>query len=144
MDDQNLERFILVIDRNPDHATIVRQVLSQKQYQLQVIDNVETALDCLYQRHNYTDLPRPDLILLDLSLPNSASLDILHTIKTNPQLRHIPVIVLTESDRPEDVFQSYLSQANCYVVKATDLDVLAQTIKRIEDFWLEIVTLPFK
>ena len=146
MQEQAPERLILVIDLHQDHANLVRQILSERYdlYQLQIIESAEAALERLNAiKENYR-FDQPDLILLDLNLPDQKSLEILTALKTNSQLQRTPVIVLSASERPEDVLRSYLSRANCYVVKAADSTELTRIIKRIEDFWLEIVTLPLK
>jgi chemotaxis family two-component system response regulator Rcp1 len=80
--------------------------------------------------------------LLDLDLPDADGLNILAMIKGNDQLRRIPIIVLTVNDRAEDIFRSYALQGNCYVLKSNDLESLSGVAKRIEEFWLQIVTLP--
>ncbi|MBE9157847.1 response regulator [Nodosilinea sp. LEGE 06152] len=161
MQDHDLERerFILVIDPNRDHAQVVQQVLGQRsgydspgvreptqneypsRNRFEILVDGGTAIDYLLQRGEYAQAPRPDLVLLDLDLPDDGY-HILTTIKTTPHLKRIPVIVFTESDRTEDVLRSYTSQSNCYVVKAADIEQLSHTVKQIEAFWLEIVTLP--
>ncbi|HIK44764.1 MAG TPA: response regulator [Leptolyngbyaceae cyanobacterium M65_K2018_010] len=140
------ERLILVIDHNPAHTQAVQRVLSQKgeSYRLEILTDGGVAMERLLQRGEYDQADRPDLVLLDLDLPDSYGHDILVTIKTTPELKRIPVIIFTQCDREEEIFRSYANQGNCYVIKAVDLDQLAQTVQRIEDFWLEIVTLPLK
>lgn len=159
MQDLERERFILVIDPNPAHVEVVQQVLSQRsdsdspsnlsQNHLEIVVSGEAAIDYLLQRGEYAHALRPDLVLLDLDLPGlelpeNDGHNILTTIKTTPHLKRIPVIVFTESDRSEDILRSYASQSNCYVVKAADLEQLSHTVKQIEAFWLEIVTLPLR
>lgn len=144
MQDEQRERLIVLIDHHADQVETVRQVLADKpdQYRLQVMDSGSAALDWL-QSPEVAELGQhPDLILLDLDLPHQASLEVLATLKGNANLRRIPVIVLSESDQAEDVFQSYFNQGNCYVVKHANPQQLAVTIQQIESFWLEIVTLP--
>lgn len=144
--DTEPERLILVIDANRSHTDVIRQVLGQKpgQYHLTVVEDGAAAMAHLRPQGDGDRALRPDLVLLDLDLPATDGHALLTELKAAPYLAQIPVIVLTAGDRPEDVLRSYASQGNCYVVKATDLDQLAQTIKRIENFWLEIVTLPLK
>ncbi len=138
------EVLILVIDPNISHSSLIRQVLEGRpnQYRLVVAQNGNMALDFLYQRGEFTAAKRPHLILLDLDLPDQDGQALLAAIKNDPSLRRIPIIVLTASDAPADIFHSYVEQGNCYVIKATDSEALSYTIKRIEAFWLEIVTLP--
>jgi len=136
--------LILIVDPNTDHTDTIQRVLQDRpnQYRLVLLDDGSAALDFLYQRGEYTAADRPHLILLDLDLPNQDGRDLLTQIKADAQLRRIPVIVLTASDAPADVFRCYAEQGNCYVIKASDQEQLSETIQRIEAFWLEIVTLP--
>lgn len=137
------QRLILVVDANANHNRIIRQSLQDHpNYQPVILQDGETALDFLHQRGEYTTAARPHLMLLDLDLPGRDGRQVLADIKSDPQLRRIPIIVLTSSAAPADIFRSYGQQGNCYVIKATDGEALSQTIKRIEAFWLEIVTLP--
>jgi len=138
------EVLILVIDPNVSHSSLIRQVLEDQpnQYRLTVVQNGTMALDFLHQRGEFTAAKRPHLILLELDLPDQDGRALLAEIKNDSNLRRIPIIVLTASDAPADIFRSYVEQGNCYVIKATDSEALSHTIKRIEAFWLEIVTLP--
>ena len=144
MRDSERERFILVLDKNPNHVAIIRRVLSgdEKKYHLEVIGDGHDALDFLHRREGYSEVALPDLILLDLNLPGRNGREILKEIKATPDLKRIPIVVLTISEREEDVLYSYAHQGNCYVVKSADLEELSSIVKRIEEFWLEIVTLP--
>lgn len=141
MADLEQERFILVIDPNAAHAQAIQQVLGR--YRLQTLTDGQAALDYL-QQDGPDQAPRPDLILLDPDLPGGRGQEVLTAIKADPRLKRIPVIVFAGSDRAEDVFNTYAAQGNCYVVKATDLEELRRIVRRIEAFWLEIVTLPLK
>jgi chemotaxis family two-component system response regulator Rcp1 len=137
------ERLILVVDPNATHSGIIRQVLQNRSdYRLVILQDGITVLDFLHRRGEYANADRPHLILLDLDLPGQDGHELLTEIKSNPQLRRIPIIVLTTSNTSEDIFRSYAEQGNCYVIKATDSEQLVLTIQRIEAFWLEIVTLP--
>jgi chemotaxis family two-component system response regulator Rcp1 len=138
------EYLILVVDPDINHSSIIRQVLQEQsnKYRLVVLQNGTAALNFLHQQGEFSAADRPHLILLDLNLPDQAGQDLLANIKADPNLRRIPIIVLTASDAPTDIFRCYVDQGNCYVIKATDSEHLSQTIKRIESFWLEIVTLP--
>jgi chemotaxis family two-component system response regulator Rcp1 len=138
------EYLILVVDPNVNHSGIIRQVLQEQpnKYHLVILQNGTAALDFLHQRGEFSTAERPHLILMDLDLPDKAGQELLTEVKADPHLRRIPIIVLTASDAPADIFHSYVEQGNCYVIKATDSEALLYTIKRIEAFWLEIVTLP--
>ncbi|HEY9762941.1 MAG TPA: response regulator [Trichocoleus sp.] len=138
------KRLILVVDANPDHVHTIEQALkdNSEQYELVAISNSDQALDFLHQRGSYEAASRPDLILLELNLPEKDGQTVLADIKATPSLRRIPIVILTLSDQKSDVFNTYALQGNSYVVKSSDLGQLYQLVKRIEDFWLGIVTLP--
>jgi CheY-like chemotaxis protein len=106
-----------------------------------VWDGVE-ALAFLRQEGEYADAPRPDLILLDLNLPRKNGREVLAEIKEHPNLRRIPVVILTVSQAEEDVLRTYDLHANCYVTKPVDLEQFIKVVVSIEDFWLTIVQLP--
>ena len=90
----------------------------------------------------YENAQRPDLILLDLNLPTINGREVLAEIKSDPDLRRIPVVVLTSSEDDNDVIETYNLHANAYVVKPVDLDKYMQVIKAVEGFWLGFVKLP--
>jgi chemotaxis family two-component system response regulator Rcp1 len=146
MQESVADRFILVIDHNADHAQTIERVFQEHpdKYHSVTLSNGLQALDFLCRRGDYTAAPRPDLILLDLDLPGKDGRALLADIKADASLKRIPTIILTLSDNAEDIFRTYADQGNCYVLKATDLDQLTHTIRCIEDFWLDIVTLPLE
>jgi CheY-like chemotaxis protein len=88
------------------------------------------------------DVPRPDLILLDLNLPRKDGREVLAEIKSDDHLKRIPVVILTTSRAEEDVLKTYDLHANCYISKPIDLNQFMRVVKSIEDFWLSIVVLP--
>lgn len=141
-----MERFILVLEENPEQSLLIQTAFQQDGFpcQVEVIDNGETAIDFLHRRGTYSDAPRPDLILLDLNLPEKSGQEILTELKSDPQFRKIPIVILTFSEQQEDIFQSYALQGNSYVIESAERDRLIQTIQRIKDFWLGIVTLPLE
>jgi two-component system, chemotaxis family, response regulator Rcp1 len=106
-----------------------------------VVDGVE-ALDFLYRRGQYAAAPRPDLVLLDLNLPKKNGREVLAEIKSDEDLKRIPVVILTSSKDEEDILKSYNLHANCYITKPIDLHQFVRVVKAIEDFWLTIVKLP--
>ena len=89
-------------------------------------------------------MPRPDLILLDLNLPKKTGQEVLAEIKEDPDLRRIPVVILTVSQAEADILKTYNLHANCYITKPVDLDRFIEVVKSIEDFWLTVVMLPPK
>jgi chemotaxis family two-component system response regulator Rcp1 len=106
-----------------------------------VVDGVH-ASDFLNRRGAYESAQRPDLILLDLNLPRRSGLEMLQEIKGDPQLRLIPVVVLTSSEAELDIVRSYAYGANCYVTKPVNLTALQQVVESVKSFWFTIVRLP--
>ena len=104
-------------------------------------DGVE-ALAFLRREGPYADSPRPDLILLDLNLPKKSGREVLAEIKADPDLKRIPVVILTVSQAEQDIIKSYNLHANCYITKPVDLDQFLEVVKSIENFWLTVVMLP--
>jgi chemotaxis family two-component system response regulator Rcp1 len=100
------------------------------------------AMAYLHQSGEYAAASRPDLIILDLNLPKKDGREVLAEIKTNSQLKRIPVIVLTTSKNEDDIHQSYDLNANCFITKSRNLSQLFTIVRRIEEFWLTTVTLP--
>jgi two-component system response regulator len=104
-------------------------------------DGVE-AMALLRREGKYADTIRPDLILLDLNLPKKDGREVLKEIKTDEQLRRIPVVVLTTSSAEQDILKTYDLHANCYITKPVNLDQFTAVVKAIEEFWFTIVKLP--
>lgn len=105
----------------------------------------DEALDYLFRRGSYEDpakAPRPSLILLDLNLPGVDGREVLAEVKADPDLRRIPVIVLTTSADPRDIEACYQAGANSYVQKPVGLDGFLRAIQRLKDYWFEIAILP--
>jgi CheY-like chemotaxis protein len=106
-----------------------------------VNDGVE-ALAYLRKEGQYADIQRPDVILLDLNLPKKDGYEVLAEIKQDPELKRIPVVILTTSEAERDILQTYYMHANCYITKPVDLDQFITVVKSIETFWLNVVKLP--
>ena len=106
-----------------------------------VKDGVE-AMEFLRRQGKFREVPRPDIILLDLNLPKKDGREVLQEIKTDDALKRIPVVVLTTSKAEEDVLRTYNLHANCYVTKPVDLEKFMVVVKTIDVFWLTVVTLP--
>jgi CheY-like chemotaxis protein len=105
----------------------------------------DEALDYLHQRGKYADpvrAPRPGVVLLDLNLPGIDGREVLTQAKAHPQLRKIPIIVLTTSTDERDVERCYQAGANSYVKKPVDIEGFLQGIRRLTDYWFEVVILP--
>jgi CheY-like chemotaxis protein len=106
-----------------------------------VEDGVE-AMEFLRRQGAHADAPRPDLILLDWYMPRMHGDEVLDEIKKDPDLKRIPVVVMTTSGEEEDVRKAYDLHANCYVTKPVNADEFIDKVRSIEDFWLTIVKLP--
>ena len=99
-------------------------------------------MEFLRRQGRFKDAPRPDIVLLDLNLPKKDGREVLEEIKTDEELKRIPVVVLTTSKAEEDVLRTYNLHANCYVTKPVDLEKFIVVVKSIDVFWLTVVTLP--
>ena len=135
---------ILLVEDNPGDVRLTQEVLRDGKVRNNmsvVMDGVD-AISFLQQTGEYAGAPRPDIILLDLNLPKKDGREVLAEIKADPNLKHIPVVVLTTSSAEQDIFRSYDLYANCYITKPVDLDQFIKVMKSIEDFWLTIVKLP--
>jgi CheY-like chemotaxis protein len=106
-----------------------------------VEDGVE-AMAYLCRQGSYAGAPRPDLILLDWYMTRMHGLEVLKRVKQDPDLKRIPVVIMTSSDKVSDVVDAYNGHANCYVTKPVDADEFIKKVREIEDFWLTIVKLP--
>ena len=135
---------ILLVEDNPADVRLTVEILKETKVRntLTVAADGVEALDLLRRTGRYTHATRPDLILLDLNLPRKDGREVLAEIKTDPDLKRIPVVILTSSKAEEDIFKSYNLYANCYVTKPVDLEQFVKVVKSIENFWLTIVTLP--
>ncbi|MEU0539523.1 response regulator [Nocardia sp. NPDC005978] len=135
---------ILLVEDDPGDELMTREAFEHNRIgnTLLVVRDGEEALDFLYQRGAHTGAPRPDLILLDLNLPKYDGRQVLEQIKSDSDLAHIPVVVLTTSAAEEDILRSYRLHANAYVTKPVDLDQFISAIKQIDDFFVQVVRLP--
>jgi len=135
---------ILLVEDNPGDERLTREALKEgKVYSNMhwVKDGVE-AMQFLRREGKFTGAVHPDIILLDLNLPKKDGREVLEEIKQDPQLKCIPVVVLTTSKAEEDVLKTYGLHANCYVTKPVDFEQFTRIVQAIEQFWLTIVTLP--
>ncbi|WP_067683481.1 response regulator [Nocardia miyunensis] len=135
---------ILLVEDDPADELMTREAFEDNKIgnTLHVVRDGQEALDFLYRHDSYTDAPRPDLILLDLNLPKYDGREVLGKIKSDPDLAHIPVVVLTTSAAEEDILRSYRLHANAYVTKPVDIDQFIAAIKQIDDFFVQVVRLP--
>ncbi|MFF7549967.1 response regulator [Streptomyces canus] len=135
---------VLLVEDDPGDELMTREAFEDNKIgnTLHVVRDGEEALDFLYRRGDHVDAPRPDLILLDLNLPKYDGRQVLEKIKSDPDLAHIPVVVLTTSAAEEDILRSYKLHANAYVTKPVDLDQFIAAVRQIDDFFVQVVRLP--
>ena len=137
---------ILVCEDNLGDVYIIRNSLASSltNYKLDHVPNGEAAMNYLNRTGVYQSVSRPDLILLDLNLPKKHGFEILREIKTNPDLKIIPVVILTSSKSERDIVKSYELHSSGFVTKPSDFDEFVSAIHKIENFWLHLVQLPPK
>ncbi len=135
---------VLLIEDDPGDELITREAFEHNKISntLHVAHDGQEGLDFLYRRSGYENAPRPDLILLDLNLPKYDGRQLLETVKSDPDLNHIPVVVLTTSSAEEDILRSYKLHANAYVTKPVDLDQFMNAVRQIDEFFVQVVRLP--
>jgi CheY-like chemotaxis protein len=135
---------ILLVEDNPGDVRLTMEGFREAKVcnRIHTVSDGIQALAFLNRDGSYINVPSPDLILLDLNLPKKDGREVLASIKANPKIRHIPVVVLTTSKSEEDIVRSYELQASCYVTKPVDLDQFLEVVKSIGDFWLAVVKLP--
>lgn len=135
---------ILLVEDSPDDACLTMEALKDGKVSNRVthVEDGEEALELLRRKDRYAWAPRPDLILLDLCLPKKSGQEVLAEIKQDPDLRRIPVVIMTTVEDRDVVREVYDKHANCYVNKPVDLDEFIGVVRSIEDFWLTIVKLP--
>jgi CheY-like chemotaxis protein len=135
---------ILLVEDSPDDIVLTTEALKDGRVRnhVSVVEDGEEAMAFLRRAGPYAHAPRPDLILLDLNLPRKSGREVLAEVKQDPELRRIPVVIMTTSSDEKDILQAYNCHANCYVTKPVDLDQFLGVVKSIEHFWLTIVRLP--
>jgi CheY-like chemotaxis protein len=140
---------ILMADDDDDDCMLAREALAESRLanELYLVRDGEELMDYLYGRGKYSDpklAPRPGLILLDLNMPKKDGREALGEIKSNPQLKHIPIVVLTTSKAEEDIYRSYELGANSYITKPVTFASLVEVMRTIGKYWFEIVELPLQ
>ena len=135
---------ILLVEDNPGDVRLTKEALKEGKVSinLSVVGDGVEAMAFLRREGEYADAIRPDMILLDLNLPKKSGREVLQEVKADPNLRRIPVVILTTSGAERDVADTYDLHANCYITKPVDLGQFIKVAKSIEQFWLTIVTLP--
>lgn len=148
MSDFNEKKLIeiLLVEDNPGDIRLTQEGLKETK----ILNNLHIAMDgveamnFLRKVGKYANVPRPDLILLDLNLPKKDGREVLAEIKDDNDLKRIPVVILTVSQAEEDILKTYNRHANCYINKPVDFEQFLKVVQSIEDFWVGIVKLPNK
>ena len=135
---------ILMVEDDPGNVLLTQEALKENRYPVIIHDVADgvAAMAFLHREPPYADAVRPDLVLLDLNLPKKDGREVLGEIKGDPNLRSIPVVVLTTSGAEADVLRSYDLHANAYVQKPLDMDQFVNVIQTFDEFFLSVVRLP--
>jgi chemotaxis family two-component system response regulator Rcp1 len=135
---------ILLAEDNPGDARLAIEALKESKItnHVNVVQDGVEAMAFLRKQGKYAKEPRPDVILLDLNMPRKDGREVLAEVKADPDLRRIPVVILTISQAEQDILTAYDLHANCFITKPVDLDQFNKVVHSIEDFWFTIVKLP--
>jgi len=134
---------ILIVEDNPADVRLMREAFREVSgpHRLNVVETGRKALGFLRREAGFEESPRPDLVLLDLMLPDLHGLEVLAAIKEDPALRRIPAVVFSSSQKREEVAQAYNLNANSYIAKPMDLAGFVRVVKGVDEFWLTMVKL---
>ncbi len=138
---------ILMADDDPEDRMLAQEAFDESRISnaLQFVEDGEQLTDYLYERGKYSEkgtAPRPGLILLDLNMPRKDGREVLKEIKSDPDLRRIPVVILTTSKAEEDIIRTYDLGVNSYITKPVTFAGLVDVIKAFGQYWFSIVELP--
>ncbi len=135
---------ILLVEDNPGDVRLTQEAFKEGKIKNNLYitkDGVE-AIEFLRHEGEYSDSPRPDLILLDLNMPRKSGKEVLEEVKADDDLKRIPVVILTTSEAEQDILRSYDLHANCFITKPVDMNQFIEVVKYIENFWFTVVRLP--
>ncbi|MCF4123336.1 response regulator [Antribacter sp. KLBMP9083] len=135
---------VLLVEDDPGDVLMTREAFEDYKIanRLSVVYDGVSALEFLRKQGAHADAPTPDLVLLDLNLPKMDGLQVLSVVKSDPALRHIPIVVLTTSEAEEDIIGSYSLHANAYVTKPVDFERFIDVVRQIDEFFVSVVRLP--
>ncbi len=135
---------ILLVEDNPADVRLMLEAFRETRVEntLHVAEDGIEAMAYLRHEGDYANVPRPDIVLLDLNLPRKNGHEVLAEIKSDPSLKRIPVVIMTTSSSPEDICRSYDLQANCYITKPADIDRFIGAVRTLGEHWLKVASLP--
>ena len=135
---------VLIVDDNPADLTLAQEALARckRQNKISSVTDGEQAVAFLFRRGAYINQLRPNLVILDLNLPKKDGRAVLEELKSDPDLRKIPVVIFSTSQASSDIVRSYQLGANCYVSKPVDLKAYFAALQSIEEFWFGLARLP--
>ena len=135
---------ILMADDNPGDVRLAMEALkgAKVKNNVHIVHDGVDAMNFLFKKEKYKDVPTPDIILLDLNMPKKDGREVLKEVKDDKNLKRIPIVILTVSQADEDILKSYDLHANCFITKPVDFDQFINIVKTIEHFWFTIVKLP--
>lgn len=135
---------ILLVEDNAGDVLLTVEALEERKIinKVSVVRNGKDVLDFVFKRGAYSTAETPDLILLDVNLPLKNGHEVLKAIKSDPNTRQIPVIMLTTSSSETDIKKAYEEHANCYITKPVEVEEFLQAVLSIEEFWFQLVKLP--
>ena len=135
---------ILLVEDNPDDVFFTREALDSARVRVNLhhVDNGLKCLQFLRKQNEYADVPSPDLILLDMHMPQMNGFEVLNVIVSDERLCHIPVVVLTTSSEASDIQKMYKLRCNAYLTKPVNFDNFTKAIVQLADFWFSLVILP--
>ena len=135
---------VLLVEDNPADVRLTVEAFKETAVasRLRSVEDGVEALAYLRRQGKYSDVARPDLVLLDLNLPKMDGAELLAIVKRDPYLKQIPVVVFTTSSSATDISKSYALHANCYITKPVDLNRFLDIVRAIEAFWFTVVDLP--
>ena len=135
---------VLLVEDDPEDVDLTMEVMdnSKLKINIDVVEDGVKALEYLHKDNEFSNAPRPDIILLDLNMPRKDGREVLLEIKDDENLKSIPVVVLTTSEADEDIVRSYTTGASCYITKPVGLNEFKKVVKSLEEFWFTIVKFP--
>jgi len=135
---------ILLVEDNEGDILLTTDALEEGKIfnKISVVKDGKQALDFLNKKNQFADAEIPNLILLDINLPKKNGHEVLHYIKASPELKHIPIIMLTTSSSEKDILSAYNNYVSCFITKPVEVSEFINTVSKIEEFWISIVKLP--